>query len=136
MRRRNNQENVTDLMEFFGLTRREAERAELLLTEVRLRAGDVIAAEGGPGNQLIVLVDAEAEVSRDGNVLKTIGRGETSGEISITGLARRMTADVKVTKSGKALAAGRGDVARLDRKKGLYPKLLAIAATNTDAVAD
>lgn len=123
-------------MQFFGLSRREAERAELLLTEVRLRAGDVIAAEGGPGNQLIVLVDAEAEVSRDGNVIKTLGRGETSGEISITGLARRMTADVKVTKDGKALAAGRGDVARLDRKKGLYPKLLAIAATKTDPTSD
>jgi len=115
-------------MEFFGLTRREAAKAELLMTEVKLRAGDVIAAEGGPGNQLIVLLDAEAEVSRGGKTLKTLGRGDTSGEISITGTSQRMTADVTVTKSGRALAAGRGDVARLDQKKGLYPKLLAIAA--------
>jgi hypothetical protein len=110
-------------MEFFGLDRREARKAELLFTEVNLRAGEHIAWQDGVASQLLILIDAEADVLRDGRTVARLGRGETSGEISMTGRSTRMTADVVVTRSGKALAAGRSDVARLDHRGRFYREL-------------
>lgn len=122
--------NARRLMELFDLGAREARRTELLFTEVTLREGDVIARQDGAANQLLVLLDAEAEVIKDGELVGHINAGGTSGEVSMTGRSKLMTADVIVTKPGRALAAGRGDVARMNRRG----KFLTVLGEQADRV--
>jgi uncharacterized protein YhbP (UPF0306 family) len=46
-------------------------------------AGETIVREGTPGDKLLLIVEGEAEVSRAGMAMETLGAGELFGEVAI-----------------------------------------------------
>jgi CRP-like cAMP-binding protein len=47
------------------------------------QAGDVLVREGRRGNELFVIVNGEAEVSRDGSTVATLKAGDYFGELAV-----------------------------------------------------
>ena len=54
-----------------------------LATPADLRAGKTLATQGEPGNEFCVIVSGNAEASRDGVVIGTLGPGSFFGEMSL-----------------------------------------------------
>jgi CRP-like cAMP-binding protein len=66
--------------------------------EMRVAEGDVVLAEGGPAERLLVLVEGALEVRRDGEVVAAIDQpGACIGEIGLL-LGMANTADVVATR--------------------------------------
>ena len=66
----------------------EASRSEMAviarqLTRLKVKAGRVLIREGGIGNEFMIMVSGMAEVTKDGESIATIGRGELVGEMAI-----------------------------------------------------
>lgn len=64
--------------------------------------GKVLASEGGLGRELIVIVDGEVSVTRDGTEVATLGPGDAVGEIALLDGGPR-TATVTATTDIEAL---------------------------------
>jgi hypothetical protein len=68
----------------FGLLPLDAlERLAAEMTPVAFSAGEVLMAEGEPGDRYIVLVDGRVSVDRRGSRLAVLGPGEGVGEIAL-----------------------------------------------------
>jgi CRP-like cAMP-binding protein len=69
---------------------------ELARTASRMREpkGMVFSREGERGDELVVLLEGEVEVRRDGAVLATLGAGEHFGEMALLGDTTRRSATV------------------------------------------
>jgi CRP-like cAMP-binding protein len=73
---------------------------ELARTAMRMHEpkGMVFAKEGERGDELVVVLEGEVEVRRDGQVLATLGAGEHVGEMALLDdTARRSATVVAVT---------------------------------------
>jgi CRP-like cAMP-binding protein len=82
--------------------RRELEALASEADEVAVPAGRTILRQGTAGRELVVLLDGEAEVLRDGRVVNRVGAGEVVGEIAL--LSRRpRTASVRTTTPARLL---------------------------------
>ena len=68
---------------FADLDRKELEEISSLATETQVKAGKVLTQQGAHGNEFIVILEGEAEVVRDGDLLATIGPGTYFGEIAL-----------------------------------------------------
>jgi MFS family permease len=68
---------------FASLPAPELEGLAARLTEVKAAPGTAIVTEGEVGHHLYVIEDGEAEVSRDGHLVATLGRGDYFGEIAL-----------------------------------------------------
>jgi hypothetical protein len=68
---------------FASLAAPEFEGLAARLTEVTAAPGTAIVTEGEIGHHFYVIEDGEAEVSRDGHLVATLGRGDYFGEIAL-----------------------------------------------------
>jgi MFS family permease len=68
---------------FASLPAPELEGLAARLAEVKAAPGTAIVTEGEVGHHLYVIEDGEAEVSRDGHLVATLGRGDYFGEIAL-----------------------------------------------------
>jgi MFS family permease len=68
---------------FASLPAPEFEGLAARLTEVTAAPGTEIVTEGEVGHHFYVIEDGEAEVSRDGQLVATLGRGDYFGEIAL-----------------------------------------------------
>jgi CRP/FNR family transcriptional regulator, cyclic AMP receptor protein len=77
---------------FAGCSRAELESVARVADELRLPAGRVLMRQGAPGRELIVLVDGEATVERDGATIAVRRSGDFLGELAlVTGRPRTAT---------------------------------------------
>ncbi len=77
---------------FAGCSRAELEAVSHVADELRFPAGRVLMREGSPGRELIVLVEGEATVARDGATLAVRRGGDFVGELAlVTGRPRTAT---------------------------------------------
>ena len=68
---------------FEGLAKRQLALLARLTDDLDVPAGSVLCKEGQRGNEFFVIIEGEAEVTRGGKRLATIGSGEFFGEIAL-----------------------------------------------------
>jgi CRP-like cAMP-binding protein len=68
---------------FEGLSKKHLGQIARLMTELDLPAGKVLTQEGQRGREFIILLEGEAEVTREGKTIATRGPGEYVGEIAL-----------------------------------------------------
>jgi CRP/FNR family cyclic AMP-dependent transcriptional regulator len=77
---------------FKDCTRAELEAVSRVATELRLPAGRVLMRQGKPGRELLVLVEGEVTVERDGATIAVRRAGDFLGELAlVTGRPRTAT---------------------------------------------
>jgi CRP-like cAMP-binding protein len=77
---------------FSGLDGRELDEIAATMRERQVAAGDVVLEQGAGGAGFFVVAEGEAEVTVDGNPVRTIGPGDYFGEIALlTGSDRTAT---------------------------------------------
>jgi len=86
---------------FETCTKRELAAIASATVDTERPAGSILTREGRDGGLMFVILDGEAEVERDGKVLKRLGPGDVIGELSlIDGLPRsanvRAVTDLRV----------------------------------------
>ncbi|HEX6390302.1 MAG TPA: cyclic nucleotide-binding domain-containing protein [Solirubrobacteraceae bacterium] len=81
---------------FAGLSRRELDVVAGLADEVDAEEGRVLIRQGALGREVFVIEAGTAEVTCDGEVLRTLGRGDFFGEIALIENVHR-TATVTAT---------------------------------------
>ena len=62
---------------------RSSRRVAAMTDELRLPAGRVLMRQGTVGRELLVLVDGEVTVARDGETIAVRGSGDFIGELAL-----------------------------------------------------
>jgi CRP-like cAMP-binding protein len=99
---------------FAGCSRAELQAVAQVADEVRLPAGRVLMRQGTPGRELIVLLEGEATVERDGTTIAVRRGGDFLGELALV-TGRPRTATVTATTDLQALVLDRLNFDRLLR---------------------
>jgi CRP-like cAMP-binding protein len=77
---------------FVGLAADEIADVADSILERRVKAGKVLIKQGQWGHEMLLVLDGELEVQRDGEVLAVQGPGEVAGEVAVlTGNRRNAT---------------------------------------------
>ena len=89
-------------------SKRELHEISLVADEIDVPAGFALTREGASGQELVVIVDGKADVSRRGRKINSVASGDFVGEIAIVTDTPR-TASVKTTEPTHALVLTRRD---------------------------
>ena len=91
-------------------------RAQLaaVMRESAVEAGATLATERDFAYELFVIEDGEAEVRKDGELLRSLGPGDVFGEIALLASGRR-TASVVATSPMRLLTLFTRDLQRIER---------------------
>jgi CRP-like cAMP-binding protein len=94
-----------------------AQLAELseAASEVEAMAGDEVATQGDFGHALYAIESGTADVSRDGEPVRTLGPGDVFGEVAVLQAGRR-TATVVATSELRLIALFKRDVWALEAR--------------------
>jgi CRP-like cAMP-binding protein len=76
-------ERIAQLPVFEGYSRRELDSLAKLAVEVDVDAGKVLAAEGEPGREFLIVLSGEAVASHGGQEVATFGPGDCFGEVAV-----------------------------------------------------
>jgi CRP/FNR family transcriptional regulator, cyclic AMP receptor protein len=87
---------------FANCSKRELEEIAHLADEIDLRQGKEMTRQGSPGREFFVLLEGEAEVTKDGRVVNQLSGGDFFGEIALVSDSPR-TATVTATSPVRAL---------------------------------
>jgi CRP/FNR family cyclic AMP-dependent transcriptional regulator len=68
---------------FAGLGKKDLKRLAKQMSERSFSEGDAIATEGQPGVGFFLIEDGSAQVSIDGETIRTLGPGDHFGEIAL-----------------------------------------------------
>jgi CRP-like cAMP-binding protein len=82
---------------FEGLSRKQLANLARLTDELDMPAGTVLCKEGSRGREFFVIVDGEAEVTRAGRQVATLGAGDFFGEIALVDRVNRAATVTAVT---------------------------------------
>jgi CRP-like cAMP-binding protein len=82
---------------FRGLSKRQLRTVSSLASRIEAQPGKILAKQGQPGHEFIIVLEGQVEVRSGDRVLATRGPGEYFGEIALMD-SRPRTADV-VTKT-------------------------------------
>jgi CRP-like cAMP-binding protein len=109
---------------FQGLSKRQLEHVATLADEIDLPADRELTQEGASGKEFLVLVDGVADVTRNGELINTLGPGDFLGEISlVTGWPRTATVTTRTASRVLVLSAP-GFRALLHRMPRIQSKVL------------
>lgn len=112
----------------FRLSDVDARRTEGVFSEVVTTAGAEIASQGSRATQLILVLEGEVEVTRDGVQIAILGPGSVLGEITTLGIEQLQTATATMLTPGRVAAAAIQDLPKLRECTGLYLHLQHLAS--------
>jgi len=98
-------ERIAQLPLFDGCSRRELESLARLAVEVDVEAGKVLAAEGEPGREFLIVLSGEAVASHGGQQVATFGPGDCFGEVAVLDHSARTATVVARTPMRLAVVA-------------------------------
>jgi CRP-like cAMP-binding protein len=112
-------------IEFFeGLSARELRSIARLMTRLEVRAGRTLVREGTVGREFFVIIDGEAEVTRNGRRINHLGPGATFGEIALLDTSPRVATVTALTDMTVEVLTRSEFADLLDDAPGLTRKLL------------
>jgi CRP/FNR family cyclic AMP-dependent transcriptional regulator len=117
-----------------GLDSKELDEVISISTDLNVPAGRVLIAEGSSAQEMIIVVDGNLEVTRDGQHVANIGPGGFAGEIALLTDSMR-NATVTATTDSRVLHVRRGSFDVLLKRVPLIAvKMLpVVAARVTDS---
>jgi CRP/FNR family transcriptional regulator, cyclic AMP receptor protein len=68
---------------FSSLSKKELEALAKVTEDMEVDAGKVLCKEGETGREFFVILEGEAEVTKDGEVVRTLGPEDFFGEIAL-----------------------------------------------------
>ena len=98
-----------------GLEPDQLDAIAAVASELEVEAGREVATEGDFGHALFVVERGTAEVSRGGEVVRTLGPGDIFGEVAVLTSGRR-TATVVATSPMTLIAIFKRDIWSLERR--------------------
>ena len=121
---------------FEGLDRHELDELAKRTDDLDFKAGKVLCAQGESGGEFYVIMDGEAEVTRDGQTLATFGGGDFFGEVSLVQDAPR-NATVTATTEIRCFVLTRGRfLTVLDDQPAVQRKVMEALAKRLTSVSD
>ena len=75
---------------FKGADQNQVQLIAMQADEVQVQPGMSLATQGGKGDELMIVLEGRAEVTRDGKHLADLGAGDFFGEISLLDAGPRM----------------------------------------------
>jgi CRP/FNR family cyclic AMP-dependent transcriptional regulator len=107
---------------FEGLSRKDLGQLARMTDELDVQPGKVLCREGAVGREFFVIIDGEADVTRNGRRVATCGPGDFFGEIALLENVKR-TATVTATTplrifvvTGRSFRSLLDDVPSVERK--------------------
>ncbi len=126
---------------FEDLTRKELTELARMTEDMEVPEGKVLCKQGELGNEFFVIIEGEAEVTRDGRHLATDSGGDFFGEISLLESSRRVATVTAKTPLRFFVLTGHDFRHLLDQNPSLERKVLhalarrVLALSNDPAVA-
>jgi CRP/FNR family cyclic AMP-dependent transcriptional regulator len=109
---------------FEGLSKKELAQLARVSDDLQVAPGTVLCREGKLGHEFFVIVDGEAEVTKDGKPIATRAGGEFFGEIALITTTKR-TATVTATTPLRCFILTRGEFRRvLDENPAVQRKVM------------
>jgi CRP-like cAMP-binding protein len=100
---------------FTALAPEQLDELAQVASEAEAGPGDEVATQGDFGHALYAIESGTAEVSRDGEPVRTLGPGDVFGEVAVLQAGRR-TATVRATSELKLIALFKRDVWTLEQR--------------------
>lgn len=121
---------------FEGLSKEELRELAKLTEDLDFAAGKVFCKQGEVGSDFFVIMEGEAETTRDGTKVATYGPGDFFGEIALVEDVPR-TATVTATSPVRCFVVHRGRFLRLlDEQPGVERKVMRALAKRLVALSD
>jgi len=83
MRNRTGNQHLTDIPLFAKLSRKQLAEVDRLLTTIDVKSERELIRQGEPGREFMLVIDGEAEVRRNGEVIAVRGPGSFFGEMAL-----------------------------------------------------
>jgi CRP-like cAMP-binding protein len=109
---------------FSACSKKELQLIERRAERVRVPAGKVLVREGAAGAEFFVILDGQAEVTRHGQPVATLGPGDTFGELALLDRAPRNATVTAKTEMDLAVLGQREFAAMIDEVPGFAHKVL------------
>jgi CRP-like cAMP-binding protein len=109
---------------FADLSKKHLHHVSSLATTLEVEPGRVLAAQGEPGREFIVVLAGDAEVRRDGEIVAKRSSGDFFGEISLLLDKPRNASVVAVTPMTIGVIDTRAFKAMLQENPELYEPLI------------
>jgi CRP-like cAMP-binding protein len=74
---------------FEAMSRKELAELAMMTDDLEFPAGKVLCRQGDIGSEFLVIIEGEAEVTKDGAPVNTLGPGDYFGEIALVEDVRR-----------------------------------------------
>ncbi len=91
---------------FSGCSARELQHIGQLVDQAEFAAGDTLIVAGQTGREAFVVMEGQAEVDLDGDVVGSAGPGTVIGEMSLLDATLRRSATVTACSAMKVLVIG------------------------------
>ena len=102
---------------FSTLSEKALDTVSVFASETSVSAGKRLVHEGDYSYDLIVIESGTADVSKDGEVIGSLGPGDVFGEMGMLSGGRR-TADVIATSSMRLITLSKWDLKRISTEVG------------------
>jgi CRP-like cAMP-binding protein len=121
---------------FEGLAGSELTQLAKESEDVEATRGKVLCAKGDTAAEFFVILEGEAEVTRDGDRVSTLGPGDFFGEIALIDRSTRTATVTATTPVRFFVLTGRAFSALLDNNPGVERKVLRTLAKRVLGSAD